>query len=205
MKNVLNGKEAGVLILAGGESQRMNYPKPFLHINGKTFIENIVDGYIKGGFEKISIVLNNTLVPFLPESIRAKKIRIIPNKQPEKGRYYSLGLGLEHSLKHDFTFIHNCDNPFVDIKIIKEMYEKRKEGTYVLPVYKGKGGHPVLLSGKIISCIVAKINNFNTLRCALAEFQRIEIKTDSDSVLVNLNTRSEYDHYILNKVPEYSE
>ena len=46
------------LILAGGKSERMTHPKPWLMLDGQTFAEKIIDTYISAGIEKIVLVIN---------------------------------------------------------------------------------------------------------------------------------------------------
>lgn len=51
-KFIING-----LILAAGMSSRMGDFKPFLPLNGRTLIENTVDGMIAGGADKVVVVI----------------------------------------------------------------------------------------------------------------------------------------------------
>ena len=46
------------LILSGGNSERMHFPKPYLKFGTSTFIEKIIDTYKSFGTNKIVVVLN---------------------------------------------------------------------------------------------------------------------------------------------------
>lgn len=191
----------GVLILAGGKSQRMNSPKPFLLINGKTFLENIVNGYTNSGFKKITIVINHSLLSDIPEEITENKsVQIIPNYHPENGRLYSVQLGLNND--QDFTFIHNVDNPFVDKNTLKLMRESKHPDEFIVPVYHGNGGHPVLIPKSIANAISCVKNPSLTLRDVLSSYKKREINSDSKNILVNINDWKDYEEHVLNKVPE---
>ena len=86
----------GVLILAGGKSSRMGYPKAFLRMGKSMMIEHIVDTYSEFTND-INVVLNQEFAtdhwqPCLATLVH--KVNIIPNQYPEKGRFYSIKLGL---------------------------------------------------------------------------------------------------------------
>jgi CTP:molybdopterin cytidylyltransferase MocA len=62
----------------------------------------------------------------------------------------------------------------------------------VVPVFSGKGGHPILLSEKIIDAIIkhkdiqVKLNEF------LKDFIKIEVNTNTPSILYNINNPEIY-------------
>src|ERR1017187_6340720 len=62
----------GAIILSGGKSERMNYPKAFLEIHGVTFLQKLANTYNKEVSE-IVVVLNQEL----SESKWKKKIEAI--------------------------------------------------------------------------------------------------------------------------------
>src|ERR1035437_4315353 len=102
------------LILAGGKSERMSSPKPFLKYNGRTFLEKIVNEFIACDIEETVVVLNHELFVRANEKYLAKiseKCILLKNTNPEWGRYHSLKLGIDKVIGADFFFIHNVDNP----------------------------------------------------------------------------------------------
>jgi CTP:molybdopterin cytidylyltransferase MocA len=196
-----SGNTCAALILAGGQSRRMNFPKAFLRINGRTFLENIVSGYFRAGIRKIAVVMNAELIHRMPvKLLRMRHLQIIPNAFPELGRFYSLRLGLQELMDMDYTFIHNSDNPYVEEDLLRVMCDHKSTEGYVVPVYNGQGGHPVLLSNHISSVIVSNEKNYDTLRETLANFSRVEVEAGSPHVLVNINTRKEYESHIERKL-----
>jgi molybdenum cofactor cytidylyltransferase len=186
------------LILAGGESQRMNQPKAFLPVNGITFIENITNNYIEAGIKNITVVMNHRFMHLVSDNL-IRNVKVIPNFNPELGRYHSLRIGLKEC-GGDYVFIHNCDNPYIEKKVADSLREKARPDSYVVPTYHGYGGHPVLLSKKIASCIANDETSTATLRTALAKFRRTEAAVDSPLIRVNVNTRHDYDLHILSHV-----
>jgi len=183
------------LILAGGKSERMSSPKPFLNYDGRTFLEKIVDEFQTYGIEETIVVLNHELLEQADEKYIAKiskKCTILKNTNPQWGRYHSLKLGIDKAIGTDFCFIHNVDNPFVSSALIKKLYSHRNEKGYTLPVYKGRGGHPVLISKEIIKTIHESMLSSITLKDVLINYNRKELVVNDDSILSNINTPDEY-------------
>lgn len=194
-------KQASVLIMAGGKSERMGSPKPFLLIDGMTFIEKISSEYQKAGIKNIFLVLNHNFLPHLPTL--PSSLTILPNYHPEYGRFYSFLTGFQKIQDHNYTFIHNVDNPYVDCNLIKKMWSIRKDNGFVVPIYNEQGGHPILISNNIKRHILSTKNLSVTLRDVLRDYKRIEVKTDSKKILTNINTWNEYEEEVLNLIPEY--
>lgn len=194
-------KNVSVLILAGGKSERMKSPKPFLLIEGKTFVEKIIEGYLKLGIENIFVILNHHFLQYIPKI--PNDLKIILNQHPEYGRFYSIRAGLKKMPSSNYIFIHNVDNPFVDERVIKKMWKVRSPDGFVVPVYNGQGGHPILISEKIRDKILSIDNLSYTLRDIVRYYKRIEIEVDSEKILANINTWNEYESQVLNLIPEY--
>lgn len=194
-------KNVSVLILAGGRSERMGSPKPFLLKDGMTFIENIVNGYFHFEVKQAVLVLNNNFIRFLPSLIQ--NVKIVPNNHPEMGRLYSLKKGLKQLSDSDFIFIQNVDNPFVERNVLNKMWACRSSHSFVMPVFSGKGGHPILLPKKIVRSILSENNAFCTLKEILQKFDRIEVETGSDKIFTNINTWNDYEKHVLKAIPEY--
>lgn len=185
------------IILAGGTSNRMKRPKAFLDFDGQlTFIEKIVEEYSESGIKKIILVINESSINSVSESILSrlnKAVTIIKNKYPAKGRLYSLKLGLKILDESDSCFVQNIDNPFIEAQLLTALIPLLQDESYVTPSFKGKGGHPVLLSHNICRQIL-KISNNYTLRDVLQKYQKINFNYN-ETVLININTPSEYKQY----------
>ena len=192
----------GVIILAGGYSSRMNYPKPYLIYSGKTFLETIAETYIEAGIRNIVVVMNNDFCnkkwhDFL-KPIKSYAT-IIENKHPEKGRLYSLKLSANEMKDIDFCFILNVDNPFFTEKTITRLWMNRNEKGYTTPIFKGKGGHPALVSNTIIKHILSSDTDEMTLKEVLKGFDKRTVEMEDEKILININTMEDYEKYIQNK------
>ncbi|RPI19286.1 MAG: hypothetical protein EHM58_02185 [Ignavibacteriae bacterium] len=194
-------KNLTAVVLAGGNSARTNKPKLFLSYSERmTFIEKIIKAYFNLGCKKIIIVLNkkfseNAVIKKLEDSYN---IKVTINEHQERGRFYSLSLGLAEADEKSYLFIQNADNPFISVLLLKKMYNKRNIERYVIPVYNDKSGHPVLIGEKIIRRLKEEKNINSNLRDILHEFNKIGIPVKSENVLANINTMADYRKYFIN-------
>ncbi len=191
-------KNISTLILAGGESRRMKQPKAFLKFDkNRSFLEKITDEYLRAGLNNIILVINAFSLSDDNEFILSKlskKITIIYNKNPEKGRIYSLKLGLLKLNDPKNIFIQNIDNPFVNSELLIKMVPLLKPKSYVSPSNNSKGGHPILISNIIGNKILDNKDTSITLRNILKKFNKVLIPADK-SVLININTAKDYAKY----------
>jgi molybdenum cofactor cytidylyltransferase len=184
-------KRCNVLILAAGFSRRMGKPKfmlPFDH--SKTFYEKIIERYMDIGFTQIVFVANKADYHYI--KYNNPNVKIVINEFPEKGRFYSIIAGLKGHDDVSDTFIHNVDNPFVIDNVLREMSDAIKKTCYAVPVYKGKGGHPVLLSAEIVQDIIYLPSCNYNLKEFLKKYNRINVNTDRREVLININTPADF-------------
>lgn len=122
MKNVTG------IILAGGKSSRMGSDKGILDLNGKKFIEHIIEA-IKPNVDEIMIIANNDnysnfLFPVYKD--------LILDRGPIGGIYTGLS-----KTKTEKNIIVSCDIPFVTSELIKHIIDNSKGADIAVPVYKG--------------------------------------------------------------------
>ena len=200
-KTQYNDTSVGAVILASGFSSRMNRQKPFLRFDdNKFFINKIIENFIEFGCVRIVITINEEVSQwneFISQFDNNPSIQFVPNKHPEYERFYSIKTGLEYIGNPDFCFIQNVDNPFIDYDILKTIYLSRTDNGYTVPIFEGKGGHPVLLS----KCVIRQIkdeNNFDVnLKEYLTRFERKNAEVNSGKIHININTQEEYDKFFL--------
>jgi molybdenum cofactor cytidylyltransferase len=194
-------ENVGAIILAAGNSKRMNSWKPFLKYDkDNTFIEKIVTTFLKWGCQEIVVVINKDVknqgeyFDQLP-----KKVTYIINDHPEFERFYSVKLGMQTITKSDFCFIQNVDNPFISEDILDAIYQEKSHDSYVIPVFDNIGGHPVLLNTQNINFIRNHPENTANLRNVLGEFNSKKINMGDNRILININTFEEYDKFVIAK------
>lgn len=188
-----------VIILSGGNSSRMNSPKAFLSIKGITLVETLCNTYLNAGLKKPIIVFNCHLfqnkLAELTKSI-IEKVTIIKNNFPDKGRTFSIQLGLAGLENNSNCFIQNIDNPEVNTELIKKMLTAIEDDGFVVPVKNGRGGHPILLGKNIVHYLKNKKSDNWILKDELKKFKKIAIEAGEINVLLNLNTPLDWENYI---------
>jgi len=183
-----------VIILAAGLSERMGRSKAFLKWDkNTTFLEKIIQEYSSFGSGKVIVVgYRQILSDFLAIT---EYSNIIINPNPEKGRMGSIKLGIKELPINSACYIQNIDNPFVTGEVLNAMNNFIKPDAYVVPMYAEKGGHPVLVSPEIIKEISLIDDPDYDLRKILNDFKRMEVKTNDEKILLNINTLSDYQKY----------
>jgi molybdenum cofactor cytidylyltransferase len=121
-----------------------------------------------------------------------KEIEWVVNPEPEKGRMLSLALGLKKAVVREYCFIQNIDQPFATTDLLAKMLRFADEGNYVSPVYKEKGGHPLLINRNIAGFLVNEFKKHDDLRSALKNFERYQFSTDEALICENINTPDDY-------------
>lgn len=184
----------GAVILAGGHSERMNFPKAFLRFEGRTFIQYLAETYIRSGVSRIALVINHQFcTPAWAEYLEplAALGVLVPNTEPDKGRIHSIRLGLENLNGVGRCFIQPTDSSLLPDSL-QAMLSCFSDSGYVVPSYNGKNGHPVLISKRVINAIRSQTETVSSLRDILSGFERNVAEVDDDRVLWNINTPDDY-------------
>jgi len=183
------------LVPAAGRSERMGCEKATLkRKDGTTFVSYLINFYTSFGCNPVVVVLHEKLQ--LPE-LRSGSLITVLNINPEKGRSWSIALGMKQIREGSACFLHNIDNPFVEKPLLDRLMGKLKPGSYVVPVFQGHGGHPVLLGPEIVS-FFQKSKKVTDFRETLKNFERIETEYEKEQILWNINTPEAYKKRILN-------
>ena len=175
----------------------MNAPKAFLKFSDKeNFLQRIIHVYQKAGIKDIIIVLS----PQIESDINKQDyegVRFVVNPKPERGRMSSLKTGLQ-LVENGYVLVKNVDSPLVTVDCIKLLLEAGTSADYIVPVYRGDGGHPVLLSNNVVKHIIDMESDDFKLNGMLKAFNRAVIEVNDEGVLVNINTPVDYEKYFLN-------
>lgn len=186
--------------MAGGNSSRMNSPKPWLvFVNNATFLENIVNNYNEVGFKKIVISLNKIffLTAYSDRIVLLKKkASFVEIENPEKGRLFSLQLALKEVGDVDIAFIHNVDNPFIDKIVINTLYKERINNGVTIPKYQEKAGHPIIIGRTVIKEVLDNYMKYDTLKELTNKFDKKYVNVYNSDILININTPSDYNELI---------
>jgi len=196
-KNAL-GEKIAAIILSAGKSERMGVQKFSLRFDDQcTFLEKIISVYHDFSCDEIVVVMN-------PEGVRlindpgieyAPYVKIAVNQHPEWERLYSLKTGATALTRPGPVFVSNVDNPFVSNELLHELEKQAGDYDYVYPAFNGKGGHPFMLSERVVRDLLSEPEDNLHLKEFLGRYSSLAVEVDDARVLVNINTPEEYQNY----------
>jgi molybdenum cofactor cytidylyltransferase len=166
------------------------------YFTGVSFLEQCISQFLLFGCSKVVVVVNSEGLQWIHKHKPAikKKARLVLNPDPERGRLSSLQLGIQKAGNWSRLFIHNVDNPFVSQKVLHSIREASDENIdfdYISPRYKGQGGHPIMVSKRVIRPIIEAPSHEN-LKQVLSAYARTNVEVHDPNILVNINTIEEY-------------
>ena len=210
------------LLLAAGESTRMGDLKALLTWGDTSLLEHQVAALASAGVTQTIVVLgygSDRLESLLKD--RAG-IRCVYNADYRQGKATSVRAGVRALMSgqqgprggtyDDAILVLNVDQPrsSCTIRRIIELHSPR--GTKVpperaclitIPTYRGKGGHPIILSSALIPELIDISEDTLGLKAVVRrheeETRRVEM--DSPEVLLDLNTPEEYDQALKTFTP----
>jgi CTP:molybdopterin cytidylyltransferase MocA len=138
------------LLLAAGWSRRMRAFKPLLPFGETTVIENCIHNLRAGGIETIIVVLGHRA-----EEVSARIIHLhvhfALNDNPHSEMVESIARGIRQtSSDAEAVIIALADQPAIPAEVISRLLREyaRTKASLIVPEYKGRGGHPVLIDLK---------------------------------------------------------
>ncbi len=183
------------VILSAGSSARMGEHKALLKFGeDSTFIQHIASTYALSGLDQIIVVANVELA----ESMREREIKLpesvllVINDKPESGRFYSLQTGMRHLKEGNSCFFQNVDNPFTSSELLTTLIIQKEKADVIIPEYKQKAGHPVLLSPNVVQEICATSDPDFRINDFLRQFHQQRIETLDGRILTNINAPEDY-------------
>ncbi len=179
------------VILAAGESRRMGSPKALLLYNERTFLEHLLDitHHPKIGSQRIVLGAGG-------EDI-ARRVGLNPklkvdNPDWEKGQLSSIQAAL-HTLDRattDGIMICLVDHPLITSALINELIETfyRAGKSIVLPVYRGRRGHPVIFGKNLFDELLSAPVEVGARAVVWKHAGDVaEVPTEEEGAVLNLN------------------
>ncbi|HEX8424150.1 MAG TPA: nucleotidyltransferase family protein [Pyrinomonadaceae bacterium] len=140
------------ILLAAGRSRRMGAFKPLLPFGARTVIETCIDNLLAAGCDEVVVVLGHRA-----EEVRARvshlPVRFALNDEVGSEMGVSIARGVEALATGEAeaagaVLVALADYPAVTAKEIAEVIaaHRRTGARLVVPEWRGRGGHPVLVS-----------------------------------------------------------
>jgi molybdenum cofactor cytidylyltransferase len=190
------------VILGAGESKRMGEPKLLLPYGEKTMIESVIEKTLDSRVDKTLVILGSEWRK-IRRIIRAYDVQIAVNSRFREGMLSSIQRGISVLPRPcQAAVIVLADQPALSARVIDsliEAYSRRKKGL-VIPVYRTKRGHPLLIDLKYRQEI-GKLDPRIGLRQLLQKHPQdiLEVTVSSAAVLGDIDTREDYKRALAKK------
>ncbi len=186
--------DIAALILAAGLSSRLGAFKPLLPLGSSTFIEEAVKRFRGAGIGDIWVVTGHRAAELTPVLERLK-IRQVFNSDYRQGMSSSVRAGvagLEPGIAAFFML--PVDIPLVAPDTIKSLLQAYRRGhaRIVYPVFRGRRGHPPLISP---ACVIDLPADYDGgLRAFLSRYhsEALDLEVDDEAILLDCDTPEDY-------------
>lgn len=185
----------GAVVLAAGESKRMGRQKLLLPWHDKTMIEEVISHLLVSKVDETLVVLGADSTK-IEEKIKKYPVKTTVNPYYKKGMLSSVQWGF-NQMGRDVrgVLVYLGDQPLIPAYVIDRVissYKKSKKGI-IIPVYKKKRGHPILIHSRYTE----EINNLDPeigLRGLVHSHQDdiLEVKVESPGILKDIDDQDDY-------------
>ena len=143
--------KTAALILAAGESKRFGGPKQLADWGGRPLLEHVVDQV--GGWpqvDEIYAVLGANAGRIMERVDLSSAAAVVENREWREGIASSLRAGLDALMgdrEAEAALVVLADQPMVPAAAVERLFEARRRSgrPVILPLYRFRRGHPVLL------------------------------------------------------------
>jgi len=183
------------IVLAAGKSERMGRPKMLLPFGRKTLIETVLAGVRRSRIDDVIVVLGAHREAIEPV-ISKLAFRTVFNKDFGAGMLSSVLWGLHEVPAAAQAFLVVLgDHPSPPASVIDRLiaaHERTGKGI-VLPVYRGRRGHPILIDTRYREEVTALDPSIG-LRQLLGDHPAdvLEVSVRTPAVLVDVDRPDDY-------------
>lgn len=183
------------IVLAAGRSRRMGTNKLVLPFAGKTVIAHIVDELLASKADKVYVVTGFQRQRII-EALSGRSVSFVVNPDRDADMLSSVRCGLGTVGKDCIAvLIVLGDQPSLTCRLIDEIigaFENTEKGV-VVPCYRGRRGHPILVSTKYRDEILTCHNNVGLRGILHAHADDIfEMDVSTPDVLSDMDCRADY-------------
>ena len=178
------------VILSGGASRRMGSPKALVSYQGRPFLEHLLSVTSHPAIGARRVVLGAD-AEAISKGIPLAAGEIVINEDWEKGQLSSIHAALR-SLPLDTEGMLLCpvDHPLVSTVLVGSLIEAflSSRAPIVLPVYRGKRGHPVIFSSAVYGELLNASLEQGARSVVWAHKGEVrEVETAEEGCVLNLN------------------
>ncbi|MFQ6015106.1 MAG: selenium cofactor biosynthesis protein YqeC [Anaerolineae bacterium] len=188
------GRVAAV-VLAAGESQRMEKPKQLLSVNGKTFLEHVIETGLASLANQVVVVLGYQAETIGPVA-EGYPVRTVVNQDWAGGLSTSVKAGLRavHPRTAGAVFL-LADQPLITPQTINRLIlaHRRTLAPVVAPTFRGQRGNPTLFDRRLFPALQA-LEGDSGGRALIGQYEdSVEwVAVNSDEILFDVDTEENY-------------
>ena len=196
-KSTQKEKKYPAIILAAGFSSRMGTQKMFLPFAAQEcFLSRLISVYESYGCTEVFLVVNEEGDEHIRKHFDlAGNISINKNAHPEWQKFYSLQLACRSLTDAEAVFVQNIDNPFTNAEVLTTLEKAAGKADYILPEYLNKGGHPFLISSRVVRQVADHQDPQEHLKLFLKQFKTLRVSVQNREILANINTPEAYEQW----------
>lgn len=190
-------RSVGAIVLAGGSSSRMGYPKMFLPwLDGKTVLESILEQLIHSKLDHITVVAGEYYEP-LKRMLWKSDIQLVNNRAHKVGGMLSsIQAGLRAMPSGVSTAMLTLgDQPQLEAKVLYRLLKQYAENgnTIAVPSYQMRRGHPYLVHRRHWKDILM-LPSGKTMRDFLHSQSKniLYVEVNSEKILQDMDTPQDY-------------
>ena len=188
------------VLLAAGESSRLPPQKLFLPWKAGTVLEAVVDNLLAARPAGVAVVAGKEFFR-VKELLSGRPCRPVFNPDYRRGMGSSLSRGASFWREtadvspRDGILVALADQPLIPPGIIKQVISRYRTADrgLVVPVFQGRRGHPVILSGKYLPEICALDSDVGARVVLRAHPEDVlKVAVDSEAILRDIDSREDY-------------
>jgi molybdopterin-guanine dinucleotide biosynthesis protein A len=125
-------KELGVVILCGGKSSRMGFPKHELWFGGKTFLQSVVASVSSVSCNVVAVFGHGESVPEF--EFESEHVQVLFDERPDLGPLEGIRTGLAALAPHvPQAFVTSCDVPGLQPALVRTLASSLADHDAVVP------------------------------------------------------------------------
>jgi len=191
------------IVLAAGLSSRMGVQKLLLPFGDKTVIGHIVDQLLASTVGEVHVVVGHQAERISAE-LSGREVSIVNNPDYMSGMLSSVRWGLRNMPeKCRSVMVVLGDQPSITTELIDQMLQSfaATEKSILVPLYKGKRGHPILLASHYRDEILTQYSDVGLRGLLQSHCDEIfEMAVTTPSVLCDMDCPEDYQRELgLNK------
>jgi len=183
------------VVLAAGLSRRMGVQKLLLPFGDKTVIAYIVDQLLASTVDEVHVIVGHQ-AEHISRELSGRAISIVKNPIYKSGMLSSVRCGLQNlPEKYRAVMVVLGDQPSVTTGLIDQMLQSfaTTEKSILVPLYKGRRGHPILFSSLYRDEILTQYGNVGLRGLLHSHSDDIfELEVPTSSVLCDMDYPEDY-------------